>query len=139
VANSTVHTTKNSLTPDHSVEYANSEVVKPSRLRGLEPFGPTTGDCQPSPEAARSHRVAREEVVLVRALDLIAGTEIVPETVCWEMLASQSIGRVVFCHEGRVEIFPVNYALHENQILFATNHGRKLTGVAHGEIAFEVD
>jgi len=75
----------------------------------------------------------------VRALDLIAGTEIVPETVCWEMLAGQSIGRVVFCHEGRVEIFPVNYALHENQVLFATNQGRKLTGVAHGEIAFEVD
>lgn len=75
----------------------------------------------------------------MRALDLIAGTEIVSETVCWEMLASQSIGRVVSCHEGRVEVFPVNYALHENHILFATNHGRKLTGVTLGEIAFEVD
>ncbi|HET6915821.1 MAG TPA: pyridoxamine 5'-phosphate oxidase family protein [Acidimicrobiales bacterium] len=75
----------------------------------------------------------------MRALDLIAGTEIVPETVCWEMLASQSIGRVVFCHEGRVEVFPVNYALHENHILFATNHGRKLAGVAQGEMALEVD
>ena len=75
----------------------------------------------------------------MRALDLIAGTEIVPETVCWEMLESQSIGRVVFYHEGRVEVFPVNYSLHENQILFATNHGRKLTGVTHGEVAFEVD
>lgn len=75
----------------------------------------------------------------MRALDLIAGTEIVPEAVCWEMLASQSIGRLVFCREGRVEIFPVNYALHDNQILFATNHGRKLAGIANGEIAFEVD
>ena len=75
----------------------------------------------------------------MRALDLIAGTEIVPEAVCWEMLATQSIGRVAFYHEGRVEVFPVNYALHENQILFATNHGRKLAGIAHGEIAFEVD
>lgn len=75
----------------------------------------------------------------MRALDLVAGTEIVPEFACWEMLATQTIGRIVFYHEGRVEVFPVNYALHENQIVFATNHGRKLTGLAHGEIAFEVD
>ena len=75
----------------------------------------------------------------MRALDLVAGTEIVPEFVCWEMLASQTVGRIVFYHEGRVEVFPVNYALHDNRILFATNPGRKLTGLSRGEIAFEVD
>ena len=75
----------------------------------------------------------------MRALDLTGGTEIVPEFACWEMLASQSIGRIVLLHEGRVEIFPVNYSVHENQILFATNRGRKLSGIDSGEVAFEVD
>lgn len=75
----------------------------------------------------------------MRALDLIAGTEVVPELACWDMLSSQSIGRVAFFHGGRVEVFPVNYALHENQILFATNPGRKLNGLAQGEVVFEVD
>ena len=75
----------------------------------------------------------------MRALDLIGGTEVVPEFACWEMLASHEVGRVVFSHDGKVEIFPVNYALHADHIFFATNAGRKLAGLGEGEIVFEVD
>lgn len=75
----------------------------------------------------------------MRAIDLIGGTEIVSEQDCWEMLTSQSIGRVALCANGQIEIFPVNYGLEGDGIVFRTNAGRKMLGVGVGEVAFEVD
>ncbi|HEX6395512.1 MAG TPA: pyridoxamine 5'-phosphate oxidase family protein [Acidimicrobiales bacterium] len=75
----------------------------------------------------------------MRALDLLGGAQIVSESDCWEMLATQSIGRVAFALEGQVEIFPVNYAIDGDAIIFRTNVGRKYTGAKVGEVAFEAD
>ncbi len=75
----------------------------------------------------------------MRAIDLLGGTEIVSEQDSWDMLATQSIGRVALFVHGQVEIFPVNYGLDGDGIIFRTNAGRKMAGVASGEVAFEVD
>jgi hypothetical protein len=75
----------------------------------------------------------------MRAIDLLGGTEIVAEDDCWEFLRSEVIGRVAVVIDGRVDIFPVNYGLDGEGIVFRTNAGRKMEGIAEGEVAFEVD
>ena len=95
------------------------------------------------PGPKRSHRTQTGQKLgkerLVRAIDLLGGTEIVSEPDCWGLLATQSIGRVALLVDGQVEIFPVNYGLDGDEIIFRTNAGRKMAGGASGEVAFEVD
>jgi hypothetical protein len=75
----------------------------------------------------------------MRAVDLLGGTEIIGEGDCWELLQTETIGRVVTEVNGEIEIFPVNYVVEGDGILFRTNAGRKATGVLVGETVFEVD
>jgi nitroimidazol reductase NimA-like FMN-containing flavoprotein (pyridoxamine 5'-phosphate oxidase superfamily) len=75
----------------------------------------------------------------MRTLDLVGGTEIVSEHDCWDFLATQSIGRLAVTMDGQIEIFPVNYGLDGDGIIFRTNAGRKVTWATSGEVAFEVD
>lgn len=75
----------------------------------------------------------------MRAIDLLGGGSIVSENDCWDMLETQSVGRVAFTLDGQVEIFPVNYGLDGDGVIFRTNVGRKLSGTTLGEVAFEVD
>jgi nitroimidazol reductase NimA-like FMN-containing flavoprotein (pyridoxamine 5'-phosphate oxidase superfamily) len=75
----------------------------------------------------------------MRSIDLLGGTEILREEDCWDLLGSERIGRVAVAIEGQVDIFPVNYGLDGDGILFRTNAGRKMTGAMGGEVAFEVD
>jgi nitroimidazol reductase NimA-like FMN-containing flavoprotein (pyridoxamine 5'-phosphate oxidase superfamily) len=75
----------------------------------------------------------------MRTIDLLGGTEIVSSGECWEMLATQSIGRIAFTYGGEVDIFPVNYGLDDEGIIFRTNAGRKIAAIDGGELAFEVD
>lgn len=75
----------------------------------------------------------------MRAIDLLGGGAIVSENDCWAMLGTQSVGRIAFSLDGQVEIFPVNYGLDGDGIIFRTNVGRKFSGSKIGEVAFEVD
>jgi nitroimidazol reductase NimA-like FMN-containing flavoprotein (pyridoxamine 5'-phosphate oxidase superfamily) len=75
----------------------------------------------------------------MRSIDLLGGTEILRDEDCWDLLASESIGRVAVAFGGQVDIFPVNYGLDGDGIVFRTNAGRKMTGALSGEVAFEVD
>lgn len=75
----------------------------------------------------------------MREIDLLGGTEILTEDDCWELLRTECIGRVAVAIEGQVDVFPVNYGLDGDGILFRTNAGRKMTGTSTREIAFEVD
>jgi hypothetical protein len=58
---------------------------------------------------------------------------------CLELLGSQSIGRIAVITDGHVDIFPVNYGLDGDGIVFRTNLGSKTRGALAGEVAFEVD
>lgn len=74
----------------------------------------------------------------MEAIDLLGGTEIVSERTCWEMLATGSVGRVAFFFDGQTEIFPVNYDVDGDGIVFRSNAGRKMASIG-SQVAFEVD
>lgn len=58
----------------------------------------------------------------------------------WDLLASQQLGRLGVVHGGQVEIFPVNYAVDGESIVFRTAEGAKLAAVrSEGQVTFEVD
>ncbi|MEI2643123.1 MAG: pyridoxamine 5'-phosphate oxidase family protein [Candidatus Nanopelagicales bacterium] len=66
--------------------------------------------------------------------------DVLTDAQCWDLLGANQIGRLATVVGGGVDIFPVNYLVHEGQILFKTAEGSKLAGVmAHHEVAFEID
>ena len=75
----------------------------------------------------------------MRAIDLLGGTEIISDEDCLELLRGEVIGRVAVVVNGHVEIFPVNYAMDGNCVVFRTNDGTKLRGIETSDTAFEVD
>ena len=57
-----------------------------------------------------------------------------------ELLKRSQIGRLAVVVAGRPDIYPVNYLVHEDQVIFKTAEGSKLTSVmTHHEVAFEID
>lgn len=59
---------------------------------------------------------------------------------CFERLAEDSLGRLVTRVGGVVDVFPVNYALDGEAILFRTAEGSKLLELTvNDEVLFEVD
>ncbi len=75
----------------------------------------------------------------MRSLDLVGGTEIVPVERCFDLLRGESVGRVAVVVDGEVEIFPVNYVVDGDQIVIASNVGRKMSGMLDCRLTFEVD
>ncbi|MDR0416411.1 MAG: pyridoxamine 5'-phosphate oxidase family protein [Propionibacteriaceae bacterium] len=58
----------------------------------------------------------------------------------WDLLAGQQLGRIFFPVDGRPEIFPVNYVVDGESLIFRTAEGTKLDGVVNAQrVAFEVD
>jgi hypothetical protein len=72
-------------------------------------------------------------------LDLSGGTEILTYEECRELLCSVQIGRLAVVINGEPEIFPVNFGIDGDGIVFRTNRGRKLTGALLEKVVFEVD
>jgi nitroimidazol reductase NimA-like FMN-containing flavoprotein (pyridoxamine 5'-phosphate oxidase superfamily) len=70
----------------------------------------------------------------------IPGIEHLDEDVCWELLTSHQVGRLAVDIAGRPDIFPINYVVHEDGILFRSAPGTKLAGAVLGRyVAFEID
>lgn len=68
------------------------------------------------------------------------GTEILSDEECWTLLDETSVGRLAMALDGRPEIFPVNYVLDGNTILFRTAAGKKIAGATVvGHVALEID
>ncbi len=66
--------------------------------------------------------------------------DVLSEETCWELLGANQIGRLATVVGGRVDIFPINYLVHDGELLFKTAEGSKLASVmAHHEVAFEID
>lgn len=64
----------------------------------------------------------------------------VPEEACWGYLASQEVGRLVTAVDNQPEVFPVNFVLDGESVVFRTAEGTKLNNVVtNHRIAFEVD
>ena len=56
-----------------------------------------------------------------------------------QLLADEHVGRLAVVVGGRPEIFPINYVLDGDAVVFRTSSGTKLAGTTQGEVAFEVD
>lgn len=59
---------------------------------------------------------------------------------CLELLASSQIGRVVYTEAALPAAHPVNYLLDDEEIVFRTSRGAKLTAATRGNVVgFQVD
>ena len=64
----------------------------------------------------------------------------IPEDECWQLLASRTLGRLVTSIAGQPEIFPVNFVVQRETVLFRTAEGTKLLStVLNNRVAFEAD
>jgi uncharacterized protein len=58
----------------------------------------------------------------------------------WDFLAGQQVGRLATFAMGDPEIFPVNYILTDQTLVFRTAQGTKLVSIViNNRVAFEVD
>lgn len=74
------------------------------------------------------------------ATDPRNGMAILDEDECWALLASQPVGRLAVAIGGEVEIFPMNYLVHERTIVLKTAQGSKLAAIAaNARVSFEID
>lgn len=76
----------------------------------------------------------------VGATEAPSGVEELEPAECFRLLAGSTLGRLAVDGESGVDVFPVNYLVHENSIYFRSGPGTKmirLTGAPH--VAFEVD
>lgn len=67
-------------------------------------------------------------------------TEILRPDECWQYLRSSYIGRLTVINDGVPEIFPVNFSVAGETLLFRTAPGTKLRALLTGAVAaLEVD
>jgi uncharacterized protein len=68
------------------------------------------------------------------------GTEVLGQDECWELLDGAAVGRLAVDIAGQPDIFPVNFVVDQNSILFRTGAGTKLAAsVLMRHVAFEID
>jgi nitroimidazol reductase NimA-like FMN-containing flavoprotein (pyridoxamine 5'-phosphate oxidase superfamily) len=65
--------------------------------------------------------------------------EEIPEAECLALLGGETLGRLAVVVDDAPLIFPVNYALGEDRIVFRTDPGTKLEAAMLRRVAFEVD
>jgi nitroimidazol reductase NimA-like FMN-containing flavoprotein (pyridoxamine 5'-phosphate oxidase superfamily) len=71
---------------------------------------------------------------------LTTGVRILTDDACWELLRSETLGRLAVVAEDGVDVFPVNYLVDRGTILFRSAPGSKLADIAHDPVvALEVD
>jgi len=76
----------------------------------------------------------------MRLIDNRTGLEVLGRDECLRLLAGQVIGRVAVADGDQPEIFPVNYVLDGDQIVFRTAPGTKFdAAVRNRPAAFEID
>ena len=72
--------------------------------------------------------------------DLPAGIAILDPPACWQLLGQEEVGRLAVSVDRSPEIFPINYAVDRETVIFRTAEGTKLLAmVANPSVAFEVD
>lgn len=71
-------------------------------------------------------------------VDPRTGLEVLDEADCWRLLATQPVGRLAVVIDGRVEVFPINFAVHDGAVYVRSAPGTKLAALG-GEAVFEVD
>jgi nitroimidazol reductase NimA-like FMN-containing flavoprotein (pyridoxamine 5'-phosphate oxidase superfamily) len=76
----------------------------------------------------------------MRLIDGRTGIEVIERAECLDLLRSTGIGRIAVVEAGHPVIFPVNYAMDDEVIVFRTAEGTKLDAtVRGGPASFEID
>jgi nitroimidazol reductase NimA-like FMN-containing flavoprotein (pyridoxamine 5'-phosphate oxidase superfamily) len=75
----------------------------------------------------------------MRFVDSRTGIEVLERRECLELLAGDVIGRVAVLSGGAPVVFPVNYALDGEAVVFRTAPGTKLAASGRGPASFEID
>ena len=68
-------------------------------------------------------------------------SEILDTDACWDYIAMAAVGRLaVPGQDGQIDVFPVNFLVHDRAIYFRSAPGTKLRDItAHSSVSFEVD
>lgn len=74
-----------------------------------------------------------------RTIDARTGLEVIAPDECRRLLAGDVVGRLAIVDGGSPAIFPVNYALDGEAIVFRTAPGTKLSAGPRSPVAFEID
>lgn len=53
--------------------------------------------------------------------------EVLPEAECWELLATNEVGRVGWSDTDEATVLPVNYVVRDRSVVFRTRVGGKLS------------
>jgi nitroimidazol reductase NimA-like FMN-containing flavoprotein (pyridoxamine 5'-phosphate oxidase superfamily) len=102
-----------------------SERITGQRIVSAAPTE-TTDVPGPTPGAAGHPRVASRDVAIDEALALLRHS-------------GEHVGRLVISLGGEPFVFPLNYALDGDAVVFRTHAGTKLSGITRSLATFEVD
>ena len=58
---------------------------------------------------------------------------------CLTLLERHHLGRIGVVADGQPLVLPVNYAMHESDVVFRTDPGTKLQAALESRVAFEID
>lgn len=75
----------------------------------------------------------------MRTVDARTGIERLDREQCLRLLAEDTIGRLAVIDHGTPIIFPVNYRLDEEAVVFRTDPGTKLDDGPRSPASFEID
>lgn len=75
----------------------------------------------------------------MRSIDARTGLEWIDRDECLALLAGDVVGRLAVVSGGAADIFPVNYVLDGETIVFRTDPGTKLDASGRAQAAFEID
>lgn len=70
-----------------------------------------------------------------------AGVEEIGTAACWKLVEANSLGRLAIQNiDGRPDLFPLNYLVHEGSVFMKSAPGAKLRSLArHPDVALEID
>jgi nitroimidazol reductase NimA-like FMN-containing flavoprotein (pyridoxamine 5'-phosphate oxidase superfamily) len=75
----------------------------------------------------------------MKVIDAHSGLERLSRDECVRLLGAHEVGRLVVTDGGRPLIFPVNYAMDGDAVVFRTASGLKLWTASRSPVVFEVD
>ena len=75
----------------------------------------------------------------MRLTDVRTDVEVLERGACQRLLEASEVGRLAVCRDGMPEIFPVNFAVRGELLVFRTRPGTKLEAATGERAAFEID
>lgn len=79
-------------------------------------------------------------IVSMNSKDMIPAAEVLDSQECWKLLREASVGRLAVIVDGHPDVFPVNYKVDNESLVFRTGTGTKQQALDAGSpVALEAD